>query len=189
VEIIAILMKILGSSSIGSAIGWVGGLLNRMVDVQVRKLDLEFEVKKLAHELDMRDKDAAIMQLELAGKEKIAVIQTEGAVQEAAYEALKQSFEHDASIPAGPKMAAFSKFIRPFTSMTFLLVSQTLVAVVLWCAFVHYDVKFEAEFWKDLVIYVVSWEFFQASLCIGWWFANRPSGGAPSLPQRRVGAV
>lgn len=188
-EIVAIIMKILGSSSIGSAMGWIGGLMNRMVDVQVRKLDLAFEERKLEHELNMRDKDAAIMQLELAGKERVAVIQTEGAVQEAAYGAMRESFAHDAAIPAGPKMAAFSKFIRPFTSMTFLVVSQALVAVILWCAFVYYDVKFEQAFWKELVLYVVAWEFFEASLCIGWWFANRPSSGAPTLPQRRVGAV
>lgn len=183
-EIVALILKLFGSSSVGSAIGWVGGLLNRRLDLEAKKLDLAFEGRKLEHELAMRDKDAAIMSLELAGKEKIAVVQTEGATAVAAYTALEASYKHDAEMQAGPRMQAFSKFVRPFTSMVFLAVSQALIVVILWCAFVWYDVRFEQSFWADLVVYVVSWEFFQASLCIGWYFANRPSGTAPSLPRR-----
>ena len=188
-EILAIVLKLFGSSSVGSMIGWVGGLLNRKVDLEARRIEIDLEKAKLAQELQMRDKDAAIMQLELAGKERIAVVQTEGAVDVAAYGALAESYKHDQSIEAGPRMMAFTKFVRPFTTLTFLFASQFMLAAILWSAFVFYDVRFEQAFWAQLVLYAVEWEFFQAALCIGWWFANRPSGRAPGAPQRGVGAA
>lgn len=187
-EIIALIMKILGSSGAGAALGWIGGLMNRLVDVKIRTLELGFERDKLRHELDMRDKDAAIMQLELAGKERIASIERDKDIGVASYSALQSSYEHDKSIVAGPKMTAFAKFVRPFVTLSFFLFSHVIIGYVLWLVW-YMDVEFTKEFVEELVIYVIGWELFQASLAIGWWFANRPSNTSePRLPQRVVGA-
>lgn len=186
-ELVMLLVKLMSSSGVGAALGWLGGLANRAVDLQAKKMDLEFERSKLQHELNMRDKDAAIMQLELAGKERISSIETAGATAVAGYKALQDSYDHDKSIAAGPKMTAFMKFIRPFVTLAFFVGSHAVLGWTLWMLW-YLNLDLGAEFWKDMVTYVIGWEMFQASVIIGWWFANRPSGASePALPQRRVG--
>lgn len=187
-EIIALIMKILGSSGAGAALGWIGGLMNRLVDVKIKGLELDFERDKLTHELNMRDKDAAIMKMELEGKERISSIERDRDVGVASYSALAASYEHDKSIVAGPRMTAFAKFVRPFTTLAFFVFSHVIIGYVLWLVW-YLNVEFTKEFVEELVIYVIGWELFQASLAIGWWFANRPSSSnEPALPRRVVGA-
>ena len=178
--IIAALAKMLGSNAIGSVIGWFGGFLQRKQDLAGKKLDLEFESKKLIHEIDLRRIDIEIMDREIAGKEKIASIETDGQVAVAQLQSItegqKVQFEGDG------KMAAFSKFIRPAITLWFVLASSILAGAIIYLGVTN-GVNFTITQWADWVEYAMVWVFFQAGVTIGWWFAMR-SGQPPTLGKK-----
>lgn len=174
---LALIISLFSSSGVGSLIGWLGGLLNRKVDLDAKKAEY-------AYNLALRDKDLAETQAEVAGR--IAVADREideaketarGMIESAAYNAMAESYKEQ-SAPLGGKWAwvdAVSKLIRPFVTLIFVAASLTLSGVVFYQAY-RSGVVFTTDTWQAWLDYVVRWVFFQAGVVIGWWFANRPSG-------------
>jgi hypothetical protein len=178
-EIIAVRGKLLGSNVVGSAIGWLGGLLNRRLDLQVKQLELEDRDRARAHEVTMRKVDVELMQAEAASKERVASIEATGKVQVAEWQSLSESYRQEASIPEG----SLAKNVRPLLTLILGTAGITQAGALLWVAFAVYRVEFSGQQMHELVQYCVAWVFFQAGLVIGWWFANRP-GKAPELRWR-----
>lgn len=182
-EIIAVvkaLGAVLGSSSIGSAIGWLGGLLNRKVDLEAMRISNEDKQRDREHEQSMKRIDLEIMQKEAESRERTASVEAGAKIEVAGWEALRGSYEHDASLKEG----SFSKMVRPLLTFAFGMASLVMSGVLLWVALYVYDVKFNTAQWHELVMFVVQWVFFQGGLTVGWWFANRPSK-APELRMAR----
>lgn len=175
-EIVAVIAKLLGSNAVGSMIGWVGGLMNRKVDLEAKRLDLDDREKGRAHEQALRRIDLEVMAAEAASKERVASIETEGKVHTAAWDALAESYKQEAATPAG----TFSKAIRPLLTLLFGLAGLAQAGVVLWFAFVIHENSLDTAQINQLVLYSIEWVFFQGGLVVGWWFANRP-GKAPEL--------
>src|SRR4051812_37937286 len=98
------LIKLLGSAGFGTIFGGLMGIINRRLDMQVKKQDQE-------HELAMRDKDAAIMAQEWAARTQVAQIESTAVVEKAGFDALSKSYDF-AKPAAGSRMEAFSSFIR-----------------------------------------------------------------------------
>ena len=175
------ILAILGSTGFGSTLGWIGGLLNRTVDLKAKQAEYAFELNK-------RDKDLEQTKAEVAGTVAVADRSIEeakivagGAVAVAGYNAMAESYK-DQATPLPAKYAgvmAFSKLIRPLVTMIFVAFSLTLSIYVVYMA-MNAGVTFTAAEWGQWLTYVVQWVFFQAGVVIGWWFANRPSGRAPN---------
>lgn len=173
----SILIGLLSSSGFGSLVGWVGGWLNRRVDLETKKAEY-------AYNLDNRDKDLAELKEEVAGRVAVADREVEtarvnanGVIESAAYNAMAESYKEQAT-KLGGKWAwvdAYSKLIRPLVTTIFVVVSLTISAYIVYKA-LNAGVTFTVEDWKEWITYVVHWVFFQAGVVIGWWFANRPSG-------------
>ncbi len=175
-EIVAVVAKLLGSNAVGSLIGWLGGLMNRKVDLEAKRLDLEDREKGRAHEQALRRIDLEVMAAEAASKERVASIETEGKVQTAAWDALAESYRQEAATPAG----SFSKAIRPLLTLLFGAAGLAQAAAVFWFAFAINRTPLDPAQLNQLVLYSIEWVFFQGGLVVGWWFANRP-GKAPEL--------
>lgn len=169
------IIGLLSSNAIGSVVGWVGGWLNKKEDRNLQVLLLEDKQKDRQFELDKRRIDIEVMEKELAGKEKVAVIQKEGEETKAALSALSESYKHDASLKGSPKIESFRASIRPIITIWAAFVGTIQAAAVIGIAFFLYKVSFSPDQMFELVKYTILWVFFQAGLCIGWWFANRPS--------------
>lgn len=176
VGLIKVLGSVLGSNAVGSAIGWLGGLLNRKVDLEAKRIDNEDRKAQRDHEQALRRIDIEVMQAEAASRERVASIESEGKVRIAEYDALQESYRQESAIPEG----ALAKRVRPLLTLILGLAGITQAGVVLWLAFVVYRIQLSADQWHDLAMYCVAWVFFQAGVVIGWWFANRP-GKAPEL--------
>jgi hypothetical protein len=174
VEAIFAIGKLLGGAGFGTIFGGLMGWLNRKVDLEEKRLQWK-------HELDMRDKDAAIMREEFAGRMKVAQIEGEARVEAEGYKAMAESYKF--AVPEeGSKMAAFSAFVRPFLSISYFVVSSIGCGWVVYYAFKVVGVTFSPEQWFDIVVFVLSWFLFMAGAAVGWWYANRPSGRAPAFP-------
>ncbi len=174
--------KLLGSSAVGSVIGWVGGWLQRRQDLEVLRLEMADRPAQRQHELALRADDRETLRMEAESRERVASIETEGRVESAQLDAIAAGYA--SQFDGGGRIATFSSFIRPFTTMYFLIVSSVLTGVILWLA--HSAGALDAlgvDRWYGLVEYVVLWVLFHASIAIGWWFAMR----AGQVPQLRVG--
>jgi hypothetical protein len=175
--VLGMLLKLVGSNVGGSVVGWVGGWLQRKQDLEVKKLELQFEEKKFAHEIAMRTVDIQIMDREIAGKERIASIEAEGKIGVAQFDALSKSYEDQ--FAGDGKAVGFSRAIRPLITLWFTFASSVLTIMILWVAW-EKGVQFTVDQWKEWVGYAIAWVFFQAGVAIGWWFAMR-AGKMPEL--------
>lgn len=171
-EIIALIVKLLGSNAVGSALGWVGGWIQRRQDIELHRLDLADADKQRAHEIAQRRVDIEIMDREIAGKERIASIEAEGKVEAAALDAIAAGYATQFS--GTGKAVGFSKVIRPLITLWFVVASSLLTGAVVWFA-VRAGVQFTPEEWRAWLSYVLEWTMFQAGVVIGWWFAVRNS--------------
>lgn len=180
---IAAILSLLSSNVAGSLIGWIGGWLNKREDRAIMKLQLEDKVNQRSHELQMKNVDILIMEKELAGKEKIAVIEQESAESKAAYGLLAESYKHDSTLKGSASVESFRAIIRPLLAGWFTVIACLQTAVIIYLGFVLYKINFSTEQMFELVKYSVMWVFFQAGVCIGWYFANRSSQTPPKLPK------
>lgn len=181
--IILMLIKLISSAGFGTMFGGVMGLFNRKADLQVKLLEREEAKDRQAHELAMRDKDAAIMKEEWAGRTQVAQIEGEAKVDTAGFEALAKSYDFAKPAPGG-RMEAFSAFIRPFISLSYFIVTSAGAAWILYYAFKVRGITLSPDQWYDLVMYVIAWVAFMAGATIGWWYAMRPGKAAPTLSLR-----
>jgi len=187
IELIIGIAKLLGSAGFGTIFGGLMGIVNRKVDLQARALDLQEADRKRAHELAMRDKDAAIMAQEWAARTQVASVEAEGRLESAAYDATGKSYGF-AQPERGSKMASFSAFVRPWISLGYWVVTSVGSAALLYYAFAVRQITLTPEQWHELVMYVVAWLAFMAGSTIGWWFAMRPGGRMPVFPSTPGGA-
>lgn len=174
------LIKLLGSAGFGTIFGGVMGLFNRKADLALKRVELEEANAQRSHELAMRDKDAAIMAQEWAGRTQVAQVEGAAAVEKEAYAALAKSYEF-ARPAKGGKMEAFSAFLRPFISLGYFLISSVGSGWILYYAFYIYQLKLTPDQLFEIVMFVISWFAFMAGATIGWWYAMRPGGKMPVL--------
>jgi hypothetical protein len=174
------IIKLLGSAGFGTIFGGLMGLLHRRQDLDLKKIELQDAQNQRAHELAMRDKDAAIMAQEWAGRTRVAEVETAGAAEVEAFKALSESYKF-AQPERGSKMAAFSSFIRPFISLGYFLLTSFGGAWILWYAFTVRGLVLTNEQLFEIVMYVIAWVAFMGGATIGWWYAMRPGTKMPML--------
>lgn len=174
------IIKLFSSAGFGTMFGGVMGLFNRKADLEVKRLEREESKDRMAHELSMRDKDAAIMAQEFAGRVQVAQIEGATAIEKEAYTALAKSYDFAKPAPGG-RMEAFSAFVRPFISLAYFLVTSAGSAWILYYAFSVRNITLTPDQWYDLVMYVIAWIAFMAGATIGWWYAMRPGSKPPAL--------
>lgn len=181
--VIAAIIKLLGSAGFGTIFGGVMGLFNRKADLEAKRLDLEDKERDRQFQLTMRDKDAAIMEREWAGRVQVAGIDAEAKVDAAAYDALAKSYDFAKPSPGG-KAEAFSSVVRPLISLGYFLISSIGSVVILYYAFKVYEIKMTTDQLYELMMFVISWIAFMAGTTIGWWYAMRPGKHPPTLSPR-----
>ncbi len=170
---LAALLAILSSSTVGTIVGGVIGWFNRRTDLQSKQLDQAHERAKWASELAAKDKDLAIMQAEANGKREVAVVEGQATVEKAAYEAMSAAYAED-SAPSTGAMDGLRKSVRPV--LTYVLVESALVVngVLAWLM-LKYWATLDKETQTQLVLGAVAWITAQASAVIGFWFVSRPA--------------
>jgi hypothetical protein len=178
--IILMIIKLISSAGFGTMFGGVMGLFNRKADLEAKRLEREETKDRQVHELAMRDKDAAILDKEWAGRLQVAQAEGSAKVDLAGFDALAKSYDFAKAAPGG-KMEAFSSFVRPFISLAYFIVTSAGAAWILYYAFMVRNITLTNDQWYDLVMYVIAWIAFMAGATIGWWYAMRPGKAAPTL--------
>lgn len=163
------ILSLLNSSGFGSFLGLAGGLLNRWADYKFRQQDKEFELLRM-------DKEKEFMIAESEHRLKVVTVEAEGRVEEAAYNAMQESYGFAAPTREDGIIDAISKLVRPLLTVLFFVFS-VYVFYRINLLLVESNSSGELtsqqvlELWKQCI----EWVLFQAGVSIGWWFANRPS--------------
>lgn len=168
------LTSLLSSSGLGVIFGGIMGLLNRKADLAAKRAEYEENARTREHELKQREMDAKVMEAEYAGKMKVAEIEGASRVEAEGYKAMAESYKFGQPQP-GTWMDSFAGFIRPFTTMCYLVVSSAGAAYILITAFRISGGQFTVLQWNDMSKDTMDWIKFMASTTIGWWFGMRPS--------------
>lgn len=176
----------------GGATGIIGVIAQRWFDHKNRQLDKELERQRQDHELAMRDKDAAIMAQEWAGRTQVADIEAKATVDAADAAAFGASFNLE------PKQYS-SNVVKPTKGQSWVLVLVDAVRgivrpglTVYLCAIttmVYSDAQMllgkaqgmTATEALDLTKLVVGTVLYLTTTCVLWWFGTRNKQTAPQI--------
>lgn len=162
------LITLLSSGAFGSLIGLIGGYFNRKLDLQIKRLDHEQELKVM-------DKNLEFMKAEYEQKTAIATIEGQAATEVAGYNAMTASYSY--AEPTGNTLVdKFSRVIRPLITLSFFLLTVYLFYTLNEKISIS---VISQESIEKVYLTVIEWILFQSGISIGWWFANRQSG--PSI--------
>lgn len=183
---IAALLSILGSSAVGSILGGIFAFLNKKSDLDAKRMDLDHEKDRWAHDLLIRDKDLDYARLEAQGKMDVAVIEGDSAVEAARMVAIGQSHVADKvtadEIRAAGRYgwmlvmgSAMRAWIRPVA--TVVLVSAAIyINFLLVGKLVEVWPTLDKVQQFDAAMQAFAWITGQASAALGYWFVSRGTG-------------
>lgn len=165
------ILAILGTSGFGAILGALGGLVNRWMDYKTRSLDIELKKMDHEHEEKLRGMDIEAMKMETEGKIHIATVEGEAKIEAAGYSTLSESYKHDSKIKGTPLTDFCRAVIRPLITVIFV----GIVCYINYRVWEIMDAQ-KVELTTEQLFEIIRWTLFEASVVIGWWFANRPSG-------------
>ncbi|HEY6020325.1 MAG TPA: hypothetical protein VIY48_10590 [Candidatus Paceibacterota bacterium] len=179
-------LAILGSGSFGSVVGLIGGLLNRKVDLESKKLDLQDKADERAHELKKMDSERTTMQAEYNMRLQVADKENEGKqidadkeTEVAGYGAMTASYDFAKPTPADGWVDKASKVIRPLLTIASVLFTG-YVYVTINDMMSKLGVAPEPAKVVEIWILLIQWVLFQTGVIVGWWFAMRPGKHPPT---------
>lgn len=182
---IAAILSLFGSSAFGSLIGGVFAWMNRKTDLEAKRMDLEQEAKRWAHELAVKDKDLDYARLEAQGKKDVAVVEGDAAIEVARMAAIAAAQAADKVTADEIKAAgwwgflfvwasAFNKLIRPVA--TVLLVGSALVINAMVFRYLTDGwATLAADKQFEIGMQALAWVTGQASMALSYWFVSRGS--------------
>lgn len=174
---IAAILAILGSSTVGTLIGGVFAFLNRKADIEAKRLDNE-------HALALRRADLEIAQAEAHGKLQVAVVETDGAIESARMVAIGQANAADALAADQIKAAGrwgglllvltdvLRRIIRPGITIALVGAALALNWMLIERLAITWPTLTPAQ-QLDAAMQAFAWITGQASMVLGYWFISR----------------
>jgi hypothetical protein len=171
------------SPLLGSALGGLFAWLKGNQDLKGKRDDQDFEVKKQAHELALRDKDIALANAEAQARKDVAIVEGDAAIEAARFGAIAQVEQSDQVTAEDIKAAgwwswllvmvsAMRKSVRPV--LTYAMVGSALYLNAEVLSYFMKDWTSLASGQKfDAGMHAFAWVTTQASGIITYWFMNR----------------
>lgn len=183
---IAALMTLLGSSTVGSALGGFFAWLNKQNDLQVLELQLADKDRDRAHELALRDKDLAQVQAEAAAKKDIAIVEGDAQVDAARMAAIAAVQAGDVTGAAELGAAgwwrwalvladAAKKSMRPLLTVALIGSALALNWSLVDAFITHGWTALGVSDRHDAAMLALAWVTGQASVVVSYWFVARGS--------------
>lgn len=172
---------ILGGAT-GGIFGILGALFKHGLEVYQEKKKADASLAVLIetnkHELNMADKQAALIKLEADNAVVLANINAQREIDTASYESLNASYENDkatySNAPTSPWLIAVDfvrGVIRPLLTVIF---SGALMWATFWLLFTVPEAVLNNQTFLTQTLYrLISSLIFLAEASVGWWFAAR----------------
>ena len=180
---IAALLSILGSSAVGSILGGIFAFLNKKSDLDAKRMDLDHEKAKWAHDLAVKDKDLEYVRVEAQGRKDVAIVEGDYSAEVARMQAIGIAQQADQitadEIRAAGTWgwmlvigAALKSWIRPMITivltgaavyLNWLLIDKLALNWQSMSLVQQYDASMQA----------FAWVTGQAAACLSYWFISR----------------
>lgn len=182
---IAAILSLLGSSAVGSILGGIFAFMNRKADIEAKRIDLEHERNRWAHDLAVKDKDLEYARTEAQGRKDVAIVEGEAVIEAARFEAISASQAADKvtadELKAAGKMrwllvlgVAMNRWIRPIA--TVILASAAIYVNLLFVGkLVEVWPTLDEGKQYDAAMQAFAWITGQAGAVLGYWFVSRGS--------------
>jgi len=175
----------------GGATGLFGVAIQRYFDLKNKSIELEFEVKKFGHEIDMKNIDLQIMQKESEAKVQVAEVNAQAAESVADAQAFAasfkepQSFGQDHSVTKNQGWAIITLelirgLVRPGLTI-YLIVLTTLVYFHAETFLRSEGVVMDVSHAMKLTELVVGTILYLTTTCVLWWFGTRNKQKPPKI--------
>lgn len=159
------ILSILGSSAIGTIIGGVFAYLNK-------KQDINLEIAKLQHALQLRDKDIELSKIEAQANVQISMEGTE----QARFLAIQHTADQDSDYSKAPSYVQFLLVIADFLRKLIRPLSTALLlSGALYCCYMTVTLVKDPS--PAMLDQALGWIFGQSAAIISYWFVSR---GRPS---------
>lgn len=179
------ILELLGSSFVGTAMGGLFAYLNKRNEIEVKKLDNALEEKRWAANLAIKDKDLEYAKIEAAGRKDVAIVEGEAIVEAARMGALAAAQAADKVTADELREAggwrwllvlssAMNKWIRPVATAVLLYYALKL-SISLSDRLVTDWGALDAAKRYDLVHEAMLWVTTSASAALSYWFMARGS--------------
>lgn len=194
----ASLLGLLGNVATGGATGLIGVGLQRFFDWLNVKANLERDKLRYDHELAMRDKDAALMREEWAGRLRVAEKEGESTKEVAATQAFAQTLTRE---PERYATGEAPKNIWGYAGWLLLVLVDcvrgivrpglTIYLCVLTTA-IWYEAKhltnqedLTADQALQVIGLIIETILYLTTTCVTWWFGTRNQQSAPQVSKPR----
>lgn len=184
---IAAILSLLGSSAVGSLIGGIFAFLNRKTDIEVKRIELDHEKDKWAHDLAVRESDLAIAREEAKAKLDVAVVEGDATVDAARMAAIGQIAMAERvsadDIKAAGKSgwllvvaSTFNRMIRPVLTLALAAAALYINWLVINMMVTDWPALDKQQRY-DAGMQAFAWVTAQASMAFGYWFVSRGTSG------------
>lgn len=184
---------LLSSVLAGGATGILGVIAQRIADYKNKQLDLALEKQRGELELAKRDKDAAIMAQEWAGRTRVAEVEAGAVVDAAEAQAFAASFQHDKATYSDGVLdklrgwwGQLLRFLLGFVDVIRGIVRPGLtIYLCVITTMMYADAQrlvgagLTAAQALDLVKMIVATVLYLTTTCVLWWFGTRNRQAAP----------
>jgi hypothetical protein len=183
---IAALLSILGSSAVGSILGGIFAFLNKKSDLDARRLDLDHEKAKWAHDLVVKDKDLEYIRIEAQGRKDVAIVEGGYSAEVARMQAIGIAQQADQitadEIRAAGTWgwmlvigAALKSWIRPLTTVVLTSAAIYINWLLIDKLAGNWTFMSQAQQY-DASMQAFAWISGQAAACLSYWFISRGTG-------------
>lgn len=174
----------------GGATGILGVIFQRLFDHWKQKQELDKLKAQYAHELAMKNADAAIMREEWAARTQVAKVEGETAREVADSQAFAASFQLEPKRYAeGVKPGKVGGFLLILADVIRGIVRPGLTIYLAWIATALYvdsqklisGTGFEAKLFVSMHQQIVFTLLYLFTTCVLWWFGTRNKAPQPRL--------
>lgn len=180
---ITAILSLLGSSAVGSLIGGVFAFMNRKADMEAKRVELDHDKAKWAHELELRKSDMEMAKVEAQGRLDVAVVESDAAVDTARMQAIAQISESEKVSAEEIKAAGKLGWMFVFSSVLNKLIRPVLtVGLAAAALFLNWMVIHKlTDSWTTLTpaqqfetgMQAFAWVTAQSSMAFSYWFVSR----------------
>lgn len=173
----------------GGLVGLLGSVITNVMQWQTKKLELQAQSQKMAHELAMRRVDGELMAQEWAARTKVAEVEAGAKVEVADAEAFGKSFETEYRFSEGITATPAQNWLLILLDAARAVVRPALTvylcAITTWLYMDAHKLLRADDFSQTqaeaLVLKIVHTILFLTTTCVLWWFGTRTRQQPPKI--------
>lgn len=176
--------EIISSVLSGGLTGVIGSAISRYADYKSKQLDMDLQKLKMANEVELKQVDAHIMEMEWQSREKISIVESDAKMDVADSKAFQTSLTSEPKMFSNPSkyndkqnaMMVFVDCVRGLIRPGLTLYLSLITTLVYWEAggIIKKNIL-TPEQAVQIYTQISSTILYLTSCCVLFWFGSRPT--------------